>query len=385
MGSILGAILLLALAGVIAGGIVAQKRRPRAVWVATLVGLIAAWTVRDVPAALLVPATAGAVLLAALANWRERPSLAMPLLPWSLVLADDAFISVPLAWIAAGVSTERSRRALEGPTSDRLAPHPLLRFALVFGAMLLWVDLRVSLDSIPLARIAIGWAGLVMLLDVLPDGLPQTRSLVDRVGSLLLGGQTLLAMQVAAGELPAPANLWIVSLAALAVGGWLLALQSSANATTLEHLYDATLASAASLLIVAIAARSLVPTPLPMSIADATLLDGLLLAASLTPFALLLLAARLDPPGQPTTRRGVALIAATLPVLPTGGLWWAALPMMLAQPIVSPLTRIPEPLPAGMLLCGLVLAGPLVLVPGVLALWPDGDRVFTDPRSASPE
>ena len=66
------------------------------------------------------------------------------------------------------------------------------------------------------------------------------------------------------------------------------------------------------------------------------------------------------------------------PLLPTGGLLWLGLRHLAAQPLLSPLTGVPEPHPAALVLTTWLLVGPVALAPAALRVWrsvePAGER-----------
>lgn len=421
----------LLMAGVIALALRLHRRRPRGLVVLLAIGTVAAGLrAFDLPVALLLlPAIGTAAAL--IGAWRDpatdQPTvpIAAALLPWSLALADSLGAVPAVAWIAAGLhlSGVFDRGVPSGTQTPRESlqiPHPVVRPLAVFAAMLMLFEARGWHATGAMPRTAIWWLGAVLAMDLrfgehdrldTPAGV--RRAVGDRLGSVLLGGQTLLAALTATGsaewQMPAAraavfhpdAGFWVSTLASSAVLLFVIAVGYAVrfDRDPMRSLTGSLLASAAGLIVTAAAAMQTLPggwnRPLDLRV-PAAMTDTLarwrpdltlaLLAGGLAVGLIGLAgAARLLPADAGSgfdagigRRRRIALglsLGLTLPVLPTGLAWWLAIARLTLLPLDSPLTGNPEPQPAAMLIGLLVLVGPLATVPAIVRmLWPPGER-----------
>ena len=227
--SLLRAVCMLLLGGLIAVAIRLHSRKPEGLIVlAVVVAVLAAiragglfrpllllpavgtpallmlwWRMPHRPAASLTPATSKAPQQAT----GPTVALAAVLLP-ALVLFREAMIAGPgLGWVACGLATcgvfefGVRRDAVEYPLQQ---PHPFLWPLTVFGALLLIVESRVWHTSGGPTRIGLWWLGALLLLGLRSEPRDQSRSSMQivarRLGPVLMGGQMLLAIAAMLAE-----------------------------------------------------------------------------------------------------------------------------------------------------------------------------------------
>ena len=336
-----GPMQMLAMAGLVTAWVQAQRRPPRLAW-----GLLAAGVVAAIgratldagarPVALLAIAAASVLTIGA----RRRPVAGLVLLPWSGALLDDQATVPLLAWMAAGI---HSAGAFRGPS-------PVMRPLVAAGAAFILIGCPQAADWA--TRTAAVWLGLLLLLDAWPDGLPvvaAARSIDERLGRLLLGVVSLVALTGPVGVTQPQPGLWVAGLTPAAVALFLLAgVRATRSRGWDAALVDAAVAATGGLLLAATLAESMRPPgPRPLLIGAALLSTAGLIWSARSRWSLMLL----------------------LPVLPSGLLWWtglAAVPSWSATSTIDLPGLDPQPGRLVLLIAGLVLFGPLLIVPAAM-------------------